>query len=165
MGVSLTVKLVSMSGMKDVPDMDNMKSVDVRFHDYPHESRDFFKNYYLFSWLAKATEGIKPREDVDRVQNSTYEIFKMLDSLRKEIDGKQIKQSLIEYLGFEQNSYILYGVKVLRSFDYDQVQVMEDGSLQPDGYTYRDQFENDLLPLLDYAYENDFTHILFGFES
>lgn len=150
-------------------EVDEVKAVkDYEFLNYPHPD-NYFQNYYLFSWLNNHRYGLVPREDYGIWRNKTRDFFKALENLihaeskTNARDWYTNDKDIGHLFGMWDMGYIIYPVALLLEFDCDQVQITPKGP-QPEGYTYRDQFSDDLLPALEYAKEHDWPFIIFGFD-
>lgn len=163
----------------------NIEAEDFSFEEVPEEY-DLDRNYQLFSWLAEVRGDLRPYYEGRERKEKSYEFLQWLDrklAERKRKDNSSVglctrysTEGLFDQYYFGDHSFIVYGVKPLQEFNYDEVVQLrnhdnEDDLENPTYYrdpeerTYREMFGEPYFKFLEYCGMAGWHFIIFGFDS
>jgi hypothetical protein len=160
----------------------NIEAEDFIFGEVPDEY-DLYRNYQLFGWLGTHRGDLRPYYEGHQRQDKTVEFLNWVNRKLLENSQKEHRdEELFDKYYFGDHSFIIFGVKPLLEFNYDEVverinyDVEDDPSFDwvnpvytyyrdPEGVTYRAAFGEQYFKFIEYCEREGWHFIVFGFDS
>lgn len=152
---------------------------DIEFEGLP-DHIEINRQSTLFSFLADVRTKVRPMQPVLERQKQTRLFFEWCDREEKNkhptpkgyYDHSPYGSEFADRHSLGDHGHILYAVKELVEFDYDQIAELYDqkSSLMTpvyyrpeNGETYREMFQESYFNMLTYCQEQGWQFIIFGF--